>query len=246
MVPVEGSITAEKARAAFMSGWVAHYGLPLMLVCDQGPEFTGAVFAQDVGQQGVLLHYTDAKSPWQAGRTERAGGIFKLKLDAVIADANVQNHDDYVSAVHAVVAARNRLMDRSGFSPDQRWFGNSLRLPNTLLSTDAIDMITLEETPNEQVLRQWELREAAMTAWVRSQDNEAFKKAVHARPRLGLDKPLAAGTWVKVWRNHMGFTGWVGPGVILSESPHGRSYWISMRGSIWKVSRERIREATAE
>ena len=85
-----------------------------------------------------------------------------------------------------------------------------------------------------------------MTAWVRSQDNEAFKKAVHARPRLGLDKPLAAGTWVKVWRNHMGFTGWVGPGVILSESPHGRSYWISMRGSIWKVSRERIREATAE
>ena len=41
--------------------------------------------------------------------------------------------------VYQCVAARNRYANRSGYSPDQRVFGSSNRLPRSLLSDDLLD-----------------------------------------------------------------------------------------------------------
>ena len=50
-----------------------------MVVADQGTEFTGASFVNTVNDAG-------AWAPRQNARTERAGGIFKTKLEAVAAE----------------------------------------------------------------------------------------------------------------------------------------------------------------
>ena len=57
-----------------------------MLVVDQGPEFTGTAFREFWMEHGVLVHFTDSRSPWQNGSTERAGGIFKEILEKVVHD----------------------------------------------------------------------------------------------------------------------------------------------------------------
>ena len=59
------------------------------------------------------------------------------------------------------VARRNALMDRSGFSPDQRAFGRGLRLAGCLLSDDRVDSDLLNAQADDDVWRAWEIRDAA-------------------------------------------------------------------------------------
>ena len=73
-----------------------------------------------------------------------------------------------------------------------------------------------------------------------------MSRAYRARPRVTDVKPLEVGDWVFIYRNVVGFRGWTGPGVLLAESPTGNSLWVTMRGRLFKVSREQVRNATAE
>lgn len=69
---------------------------------------------------------------------------------------------------------------------------------------------------------------------------------MRASTRQADKKPLKVGEWCYVFRNTPSFRGWAGPGVLLAESPNGRSWWVSVRGRLWKVSREQLRTATPE
>lgn len=71
----------------------------------------------------------------------------------------------------------NRHYDRSGFSPHQRVFGSSLRLPASLLSDDYVDREFLTEPQTDYMLRTAKIREAAMKAWTEQQDFEAVTRA---------------------------------------------------------------------
>ena len=78
-----GRKTPLEILSLFVHEWVKHYSWPELIVCDQGKEFLGEDFSDFCGQNGSLVHVVDAKSPWQNGRTERAGGAFKEKLATV-------------------------------------------------------------------------------------------------------------------------------------------------------------------
>ena len=243
----EGHPTALECRSAFMHGWVRPFGWPEMVVLDQGPEFLGSDFGEWVNQWGVLPHYTDGNSPWQNGRTERAGQDFKDKLSMLIQEATIVGKHEFLMAASEICAARSRIIDKSGYSIDQRVFGRNLRLPLSLLSTDAIDRIALMASADDEVDRSREIRDKAMEAWVRHLDRKALCKASHALLRSNNNKTFQPGQWVKVWRQgqlkHGTRSGWVGPGVYLCPAPKG-SLWISMRGGLWKCSPEQVRECS--
>ena len=76
------------------------------------------------------------------------------------------------------LAARNARADRSGFSPDQRAFGRSVRLPGHLLSDDRIDSDLLVEQASDELQRQWEIQDAAGRATVTRRDKTALKAAL--------------------------------------------------------------------
>ena len=57
----------------FKIALVKHYGWPEIIVHDQGPEFVGNEFQNSAGAAGVLTMPIDSQSPWQNGKTERAG-----------------------------------------------------------------------------------------------------------------------------------------------------------------------------
>ena len=236
--------TAEVTLESFMKLWIQPFGPPTLLILDRGKEFDNFRFQQMVGGLGVGLHYIDTQSPWQNARTEKAGGLLKEKLAATVKETTA-TVEELPVALAEVVSTRNRYLDRYGFSPMQGVFGRNLRLPASLLSTDALNADLVEASAPDPIRRTWEIRDTA-AAWLRRQDVNAIKRGWRGQTRTADAKPISPGSWVYVHRDTPTYKGWVGPGVLIAEDNNHRSGWVSTRGRLWKASREQLRLATPE
>lgn len=58
-----------------------------------------------------------ARAPWQNGRTERHGGLAKGTFIKTGNQVGIASHGDWEECLRSVEAAKNRLFNRSGFSP---------------------------------------------------------------------------------------------------------------------------------
>ena len=192
--------SADEVLNVFMNEWIKHYGVPSLIIVDRGKEFENHQFQETIGGLGAAIHYTDVESPWQNTRTEKAGGVLKKKIMATIHQTTA-TIDELPLVLAEVVSSRNRYMDRFGFSPMQRVFGRSLRLPASIMATDALDRELVEAAAPEPVRRSWEIREAASREWLRRQDQAAIRRASRAQSRTADRKPLPPGTWVYVFRD---------------------------------------------
>ena len=105
--------TAISARDAFAREWIKHYSWPELLVTDQGPEFTANEFTRYVASGATLHHFIDSQSPWQQGRTERAGGAVKDMLKDVVAETGIVTMSDLELALSHAVDSRNRYCNLS-------------------------------------------------------------------------------------------------------------------------------------
>ncbi|CAL1162763.1 unnamed protein product [Cladocopium goreaui] len=237
--------TAEEVQQVFMNEWVKHYGSPVLLIADRGPEFTGRRFQEMVSGLGTAIHFTSSQSPWQNSRTEKAGGMFKEKFKAVMAAASA-TLDEVPLVTAEVVTCRNQYMDRFGFSPMQRVFGKTLRMPASMLTSDVLNHELVEVTASDPIQRQWKIREIAAQEWLRRQDKEAIQRSLRASARQSDQKAFQQGQWVYIFRNTPSFKGWAGPGVLLAETPSQSGWWVSVRGRLWQVSLEQLRHATPE
>eukprot|EP00435_Cladocopium_sp_Y103_P023371 s61_g5.t1 len=241
--PVEDK-QAETVYRAFAKAWMAHYGPPALVVADQGREFVGQQFSDQLGQLGVPIHYINARAPWENGRTERAGGILKSRLETTLHEIGATTDEEVHVAISEVVVAHNRYYNRSGFTPYQRAFGTLPRMPATLLSDDTIDKQLILDAAGDTMKRAWKIREEAAKAWHRWQDDEAVRRAVSTRTRTADSKTFDVGELVYIWRNIPGYKGWTGPGTIVAQKDD--TVWVSMRGYLMKASKAQTRKATSE
>ena len=247
--PVQG-MSAQKIWTAFTRSWARVFGMPEIVVVDQGREFMGS-FAQQAGESGSLIRVIGARAPWQNGRTERHGGIAKGVLSKVQDQLNPGDMEEWTQCLNAVEAAKNRLFNRSGFSPAQRQIGQNLRLPGSLMSDDKLEASLVCGGAPKEMQRSLRTKEAAMEEFIRFSSSESIKKAVRGRNRK--IREFMPGETVYVYRKPLprkrdsrvsGRPMWCGPGtVILTE---GRNVWISMRGELWKCACEQARSATPE
>lgn len=238
--------TAKEAKDAFLRAWCTPFGVPSVVIADQGTEFTGTDFMHIVSDLGIMVHLIDSRSPWQNAKTEKAGGLFKSKLQFLLDECSVVSMDEFLQCVRETCIGRNRYYHRSGFSPYQRAFGYNPRLPASIASDDQLSPELLIDSAHAEVQRSWQIRDIAAQSWLRHQDAEVVKRAVRGQVRNTDVKPLNVGDWVFVWRDTAKHRGWTGPGVVLAISPNERSLWISLRGQLLKTSREQTRPATSE
>ncbi|CAE7437016.1 RE1 [Symbiodinium sp. CCMP2592] len=247
---------SDHAWRTFMRTWARVFGVPEIIVADLGSEFRGQ-FSELAGQAGALIRHTAARSPWQAGKTERAGAHFKHVYERARDTVHVTSWEEVKTLLYEVEGARNRYGNRSGFSPMQRQIGHNLRLPGSLLSDDHLDPQLVVQSAGDEMRRTLEIRKCAQEAYVKSQTEVALSKAKNARSRIAVE--FHAGETVYVYRqpyerkrrhamtpeSHEGRKPtWVGPGLVLAvEKP---SLWISMKGELWKASFEQCRHATSE
>ena len=242
--PVEDK-QASTVYAAFARAWLAHYGPPGLVIADQGREFVGREFADRLGHLGVPVHYISARAPWENGRTERAGGIYKSRLETAIHEVGgVTSEEEFKTAISETSMMHNRYYNRSGYTPYQRAFGTLPRLPASLLSDDKIDKQLILESGEDAMKRAWRIREEAGKAWLKWQDDTAVRRAVSTRTRTVDMKAFEDGELVYVWRDIPGHKGWTGPGTIIAQK--GDACWISMRGYLMKANKGQVRKATSE
>ena len=250
------NMESDHAWRTFLRVWGRVFGIPEILVADLGNEFRGQ-FVELASQAGALVRHTAARSPWQAGKMERAGAHFKHVFERARDAAQLSSWEELKTLLYEVEGARNRYGNRSGFSAMQRQIGHSLRLPASLLSDDHLDPGLVVQSAGDEMRRTLEIRQAAQEAYMKSQTELAITRAKNARARPYTQ--YLPGETVYVYRqprerkrkhamteeSHEGRKPtWVGPGVILAvELP---SLWVSMKGELWKVSVEQCRHATSE
>ena len=59
----------------------------MLIIADQGKEFVGTQFEEVTNANSILLHIIDVRAPWQNGRTERHGDIYKTDFRSRSLDA---------------------------------------------------------------------------------------------------------------------------------------------------------------
>ena len=184
---------------------------------------------------------TDARAPWQNGRTERAGKEWRRQFTLARRKEAPESDAEFETLGMLCCSIRNRYNNRSGFSPMQRVFGFTQRLPASLLSDDPIDPDFLSESPLKDFQRSQDLRRAATRACASLDSRVRLQKVLRARHRT--PQSFTEGQLIFVWRQpRVGPGRWHGPGVIVLPTAGGA--WINMRGSLWRVANEQMRSAT--
>ena len=235
---------------AFQRSWTRHFGQPEIIVIDQGREFLGE-FNVKSNECGSIIRVVGARAPWQNGRTERHGGIAKALLEKLVDQVVPRDEEEWKECIYAAQSAKNRMFNRSGFSPAQRHLGQNVRIPGTLASDDRCEAELLSGGASLEVKRTMEIQQVAMESFIRQSAKEEVQKALRGRNRT--TKTFPPGEIVYVYRKPLPRRGqaapgtrpcWVGPGTMILVE--GRNAWISMRGELWKAALEQVRSATPE
>ena len=242
-IPVPDKTAATVAKC-ITERWIQYFGPPLVMIADQGKEFVGTQFKEVTNANSIFLHIIDVRAPWQNGRTERHGGIYKNIFEL----ARWLHSPSGPAALQRLAmecnAAKNRLSNRSGYSPLQRVFGIGHRLLSDLTSDDiyAPEPIHDLAATDASFEESRQIRDAAMKAHAEVSIRDRIEDSVRARPRT--PTVLRADDVIMVWKkNQPSKRGrWVGPGVCIGT--HRGSVWVNMRGSLWKCSQLQCKLAT--
>ena len=130
-------------------------------------EFVGTRFKEFTNANSILLHIIDVRAPWQNGRTERHGDIYKRIFERA---RWMHSPSSPVALQHLAMecnAAKNRLSNRSSYCPLQRVFGIvGHRLPSDLTSDDVypLDPVYDLAATDASFEESRQIREAAMKA----------------------------------------------------------------------------------
>ena len=251
-----GPPNARDTWALFNRLWVSPFGLPEVVLCDQGSEFKGD-FERSLEQAGVMQSVTDSAAPWQNGRVERHGAWLKQRLEEEVqsGQAVLQSSADLEMLAIMVTSHKNRWFHRGEYSPYQLVFGVNPRVPLELLSDDQLvipgiadaDADSFEaDTPAAEFARAHAIRQRARQLCMNSNLKDKVRLSLSHQSHQR--RQWAQGQWVYVWRKlpgtgggHMTRSRWVGPGVVIMQSGH--SVWVAMRSRIWKCSSDQLRAA---
>ena len=252
-----GSPSSRATWALFEELWIRPFGLPSVILSDQGSEFK-ELFERRLEQHGVLQVTSDGASPWQNGRCERHGSWVKQRLEDEIqsGQATVTSSKELEELTHMLVSFKNKYFHRGGFSPFQLVFGISPRLPADLLSDDQLQLPALQDLTCDPMNMDTAASEFARSQAIRQRARElCVKSTLKDKAQLGIrkyahkERTWTPGQWVYCWRKFSGTGGghmtrarWMGPGLVIQQSGH--TVWVSMRSRLWKCSSDQLRPAT--
>eukprot|EP00971_Amphidinium_carterae_P135735 2689293-Amphidinium_carterae.1 len=138
----------------------------------------------------------------------------------------------------------NQHANRSGYSAIQRVLGYMPQLPVDLMRDSEHPALGVEG-PLEAVRRSERIRSIALEAWAKMSSRQRLLTSLRSRNR-GAPYDYTVGERVWVWRKPLAGRGpaWYGPGTIVALTPSGA--FVSLRGSLWKVSGQCLRPQQAE
>eukprot|EP00971_Amphidinium_carterae_P173220 3434410-Amphidinium_carterae.2 len=252
IVPNKG---AKEVRKAYLDSWIKHFGPPRRLVTDQGTEFTAAEFTERLTNEATQHELTATDTPWQNGRTERAGGIIKMMVSKMRMAEPPRSLEEMQELLTAACTAKNRFSMVGGHAPYQRVFGSQMRIPGTNLGDELDDadvgMMSAMEAGESQIVRSTRLRTLARDAFNHLDAAERIRRCILSGPRPL--KRFNPGELVYMWKRSGDVHAfriehrhchWHGPCTVIGH--HRAKIWLNYRGHLWLCSPEQVRPATLE
>jgi transposase InsO family protein len=218
-VPLK-SISATSCVEAFLSSWVARFGVPATLTSDRGTQFASATWASFCSKLGTRHVMTTAYHPQANGLVERTHRQLKDALRAREAGADWPTHLPWV-----LLGLRTAPKEISGFSSAEAVFGQPLVLPGELAPA--------EEAPPEDLRDKLASSDPPVTRQPRT-----YAEVMSGPPNLPLQK--AKLVYVK--------RGGCGPPLMPAYSspyrvitPGNKSFLIEVGGRQEMVSMDRLK-----
>jgi hypothetical protein len=132
--PIHSSITGEQTARLMIRHIFAYYGMPLSIVSDRDPRFTGEFWQRFWQGMGTRLRMSTADHPQTDGQTERANRTIKQMLRAFVND----RRDDWDELLPVLEFAYNDTVQAStGHTPFFLNIGAHPRRPTVSLARGA-------------------------------------------------------------------------------------------------------------
>ena len=248
--PLWGGKTANETRRAYRKNWKAVFGSPVRLFTDGGPEFEGN-FQEGLQLDGAADDRSAAYAPWQNSLIERHGQTWKQMFAKMCVSNPPSNREDVEELFEQINIAKNTMVNRSGFSPHQRVFGKSPRIPGMLHSHD--DSIVVNSgflAGDPSYVKALNLRQEARKAFIEADHEERVRRAIEhrTRPERG---PFVPGCKVFIWRpGNIKKDGekawfWKGPGTVIGSADASK-IWVSLGSKVFKCAPEQLRRLKPE
>ena len=249
---VEQKSTAEVVKF-LKERWAPVFGMPRVLVSDQGREFISIELEAFAEESGIFLYRIGVQAPWQNGLCERTGGILKSLLSACTAAKSLMGKEEMSLGLGESVTAYNMDVGDSGFSPMQAAVGRQPLLPGDALRNNLAENDSLEQPTYARLVA---IRETTRMAMLRLHFSRSLRRAEQARSR---NPTIAAapvvGDLVYYWReqkyNKRGsynqrrllLRKWHGSALLVAFE--GANCYVTSRGTLTKVALEHVRPASA-
>ena len=249
---------SSKSVIRFMAlKWVATFGAPRVLVCDQGREFISWEFEEWASSVSTMLHHIAVQAPWQNGIAERTGGVLKTLLSAIIASQSVLGREEMELALAEATAAYNGDINESGASPYQAAIGRQPRMVGDVLGgigSRLAEHGLIDSKPS--FARQIAMKEVAKIAMTRLHFSRGLRKAELARSRSStieqapepgticyFYRPLKYNSKNSGNRRKLTLKRWHGP-ALLAATEGTSSAYLSHKGQLTKCALEHVRVAS--
>ena len=173
----KSSVCAE----AFIHGWIAPFGPPQSVVCDKGMHNQGRM--RDMLRiHGISIRYTGLEAPYQLGRGERQGGIFKELMYAAMEERNIIGTNNIKTLISETCGVKNMRVNHQGFTPYQ-WVLGKLPVDETSLTSEEAEgrflsvQEEVEESEDTFALR-LQIRQAAKMAFSKVDSSRRIRSAL--------------------------------------------------------------------
>ena len=238
--------------------WVAMFGPPRVLVCDQGREFISWEMEEWASSMSSMLHHIAVQAPWQNGVAEKSGGALKTIVAAIVTAKSIVAREEMEMALAEAIAAYNGDVDgESGCSPFQAALGQQPRMVGDVLGgiQQRLGEHGLVES-KPSFARQIAMRETAKLAMTRLHFSRGLRKAELARSRSStiesaptpgticyFYRPLRYNNKMSQSRKKLTLKRWHGPAMLVAMDGHASAF-LSYKGQLTKCALEHVRPAS--
>jgi len=144
LVPLR-SATAESLKKAFRERIIAWYGVPKVVITDNGVQFASRIFKGFLAEMGISQQFTAPYTP-QDNPTERANRTVKTMI-AQFAEKGQRNWDEKWPEI--MLTVNTSTSESTAHTPAFLTQGREPRLPSSLYDKETLGTGRATETPEE-------------------------------------------------------------------------------------------------
>ena len=143
-------ISAQSVASAFVTGWIARFGVPLHVITDRGTQFESELFTELSKILGFHRLRTTAYHPQCNGMIERTHRTLKTAIMA--------RKESWLKALPIVLLGIRSTPKESGFAPFQAVTGTSILLPQLMLGPSENNLTEASSNEFIQELNKYMLK----------------------------------------------------------------------------------------